>query len=827
MLDTAGSKKPIGEEIIQFFFKLPRLFSLSEWFARLMRLPRIRGEETKPGLVLIQIDGLSRKQLNKAFADKKAPFLKGLIENNFYRLHDHYPGLPASTPSVQGELFYGVKQIVPGFAFFDKESGKVFRMYESDAVLEIERRLVLQGQGLLEGGSSFSNIFRGGALESHFCVTSLGLSQLWKDVAPFNAVILALTHLPSMARIFALIVLEFIFGIFDFARGILKEENFIKEFQFIYVRALICILLRDLASMGAKIDIARGLPIIHLNLIGYDEVAHNRGPSSKAAYWSLQGIDRAIAKIYRDALHSPHRSYDVWIYSDHGQEDSVSYAVKHKKNVEDAVAEVLKGFDAAFDLLHIDKNVERLQRIGFLGFPFTKKNICAEHPSQCVSPGKKLVVTAFGPKGDIYLPRKMSKEEMRRFARELVAKAEIPVVMLPEEKGIVRVWTEQGEFTLPKDSKEILGDGHPNLAQLTQDLINLCHHPDAGGLTFMGFRPGHKPMTFPVEHGSHAGPGLEETNGFALLPIDVIPRKREQTYLTPTDLRFAVLRFLKRQPLKESKQYFKTVIKEKNKTVPGTLRVMTYNVHSCIGTDGKVSPERIARAIGRYEPDIVALQELDMGRKRTGGVDQPHLIAKELEMSYRFNPLVVVGQEQYGIALLSRYPMELIRAGRFEPVNTTNHKREPRGCIWADINIEGVKISFFNTHLGIFPRERIRHLNTLLGPEWLAHPDRHGPVILCGDLNSFPYSRLYLNISKVLRDAQKELDDHKPKATFFSHYPIARIDHVFVSPEFEVARVEVSRTDLDKIASDHLPLIVDLKINRTVEIVDEAKRKPD
>ncbi|MDZ4242655.1 MAG: peptide chain release factor 3 [Candidatus Omnitrophota bacterium] len=93
------------------------------------------------------------------------------------------------------------------------------------------------------------------------------------------------------------------------------------------------------------------------------------------------------------------------------------------------------------------------------------------------------------------------------------------------EPGRVRVWTEEGEFTLPQDAKKILGAGHPFLAPLTEDLVRVCHHPNAGDFTIMGFKPDHKPMTFPVENGSHGGPGPEETNGFALLPIDIIPKR--------------------------------------------------------------------------------------------------------------------------------------------------------------------------------------------------------------------------------------------------------------------------------------------------------------
>jgi endonuclease/exonuclease/phosphatase family metal-dependent hydrolase len=446
-----------------------------------------------------------------------------------------------------------------------------------------------------------------------------------------------------------------------------------------------------------------------------------------------------------------------------------------------------------------------------LGLSSVEKIISNSSLVQGNSLENKLVVTAIGPMGNIYLPRKMSKEDIHRFARKLVDKAKISVLMLPQEQGQVRVWAEEGEFTLPQDAKKILGEDHPFLTQVTEDLIRVCHHPNAGDLTFMGFKPGHKPMTFPVENGSHAGPGPEETNSFALLPSDIVPRQREQAYLTPTDLRAAAMRFLKRPLSPELNKYSEIFISRKPGAVPETIRIMTYNVHSCIGTDSKISPERIARVIRRHEPDIVALQELDMSKQRTQGVDQPHIIAKQLEMMYHFYPSIQVEEEQYGNAVLSSYPMELIRAGRL-PSITRNLIVEPRGAIWTVINIAGTKINFFNTHLGLFSIEGIYQTKALLGSEWLAHPACLGPVILCGDFNALPNSQLCRNIKKVFRDAQEELDNHSPKSTWFSHYPIGRIDHVFVSPEIEVAHVEVSRTGLDKIASDHLSLIVDIKL---------------
>lgn len=811
IIGTTNLKLPEKAKKKNFFLNLPRVLSLNEWAAKLLRLPLVQGAETAPGLVFIQIDGLSSTQLNKAFARKKMPFLNGLFQKKYYRLYAHFPGLPSSTPSVQAELFYGIKQIVPAFAFLDKEKNKIFRMYDSEAVLEIEKRLSKQGQGLLEGGSSYANIFSGGAEESHFCATSLGWSKIWKDVNLINFVVLSLTHFFSVARLCVLIAWEMILGFIDFGRGILKKENFQKEFNFIYLRTLICILLRDLVAIGAQIDIARGLPIIHLNFSGYDELAHNRGPSSRSAYWSLRGIDHAIEKIYRKAVHSPRRSYDVWIYSDHGQEDAVSYTMKYKRSVKDAIAEIFKDYDQTSGVFNVmDENGEQLQRARFFGISFIEKflNNAIERDN---SPADKLIVTAIGPTGNIYLPQVMSLEQKQRFAKELVIRAKIPVVILPQEKGKVSFWTEEGEFTLPEDAEKLLGEKHPFLKPLTEDLIRVCNHPNAGDFTFLGFKAGDKPITFPHEHGAHAGPGTEETNGFALFPIDIIPRQRERKYLTPMDLRCAALRFLKRPIPQDVRQYSETFIPKKLDLDPQTIRIMTYNVHSCIGMDGKISPNRIARVIGRHEPDIVALQELDMGRRRTGGVDQPQLIAKELEMICHFHPSMIVDGGHYGNAVLSRYPIELIRAGRF-PDSLRISRAEPRGVLWTVISIKGIRINFLNTHLGFFPPEGMRQTKTLLGLEWIAHPACEGPTILCGDFNALPDSRICRNIKEVLRDAQEELEHHSPKGTWSSHYPFRRIDHIFVSPEIEVTNVEVSRTDIDKISSDHLPLIIDIKI---------------
>ena len=93
-----------------------------------------------------------------------------------------------------------------------------------------------------------------------------------------------------------------------------------------------------------------------------------------------------------------------------------------------------------------------------------------------------------------------------------------------------------------------------------------------------------------------------------------------------------------------------------------TFRLMTYNVHRCVGTDRKLDVERVAEVIAAERPDVVALQELDVGRARTQSVDQAHRLAELLKMSFHFHPAMAVEEELYGDAILTALPERRIKA---------------------------------------------------------------------------------------------------------------------------------------------------------------------
>jgi endonuclease/exonuclease/phosphatase family metal-dependent hydrolase len=240
-------------------------------------------------------------------------------------------------------------------------------------------------------------------------------------------------------------------------------------------------------------------------------------------------------------------------------------------------------------------------------------------------------------------------------------------------------------------------------------------------------------------------------------------------------------------------------------------RIVTYNVHRCVGTDGRLSPKRIADVLAECEPDIVALQELDVMRARTGLVDQAHEIAFDLEMDLQFHPAFKVTEEAYGDAILTSYPLRLVKAGPLPGLKLLP-KLEPRGALWVAIDVGGIELQVLNTHLGLLGRERMAQVEALLGPGWLGGSRAQGPLVLLGDFNMLSRSRAYRRLAARFTDAALTPGVARPGPTFPTRYPALRIDHVFVTPPVKVRRMEVPRTALSRLASDHLPLVMDFEI---------------
>lgn len=774
------------------------------WLARALGLSAQTPESQEPGLVLIQIDGLSHTALRQAIARGEMPFLKRLATEEGYQTKHHYSGIPSSTPAVQGELFYGVKQCVPAFKYFDSQSKKVFIFFDPADASKVEKRLADGNPGLLQGGSSYGNVFSGGAAEAHFCVAGMNARSYWKAFSPYSYLVGIFFNPRSLLRAFLKVGYDLIRTAGECARGILNWHDLAEEIVTIPVRVFVSIFLHDFITLGCRIDIARGLPIIAVNFFAFDEFAHRYGASGFLTKRALAAIDRSIRKIWTAANRSLARDYEVWIYSDHGQENTLPYRLATGIPVENAIDEI-------FHELTPDQSVagemlfeERASRGGDWTQPWHKERKKMNVKTRKLHSG--VIVTAQGPLGFVYPPREMTEDEKETVAANMVRKARIPMVLAKAAEGKVSVWTEAGKFSLPEDGARVFGEDHPYLAEVSREMAQLCRGSESGTFVISGWRPNGKQISFPLEWASHGGPGRNETDGFVLLPWDAtVPSLEKLKFLRPTDLREGIKHFLD-QGKRES---FYRVFVDKPKERP--FRILSYNVHRCVGMDRKLSPARIAKVIARYSPDVVAMQELEHYGDKPGRIHQPEKIAKLLDMTYHFHPATRIEEEHFGEAILSRHPMRRVRGGALPGIRPTLPFIEPRGALWVEVDYYGKKIQLVTSHLSILKWECEMQVAELLGENWLGHEAcQRGPTVFCGDMNTLPFWKASSQMKRKLRDVFGKKSASKSSGTFLSTVPLIRIDYIYVSPDVQVVEARTPRTALERIASDHLPVIADL-----------------
>ncbi len=232
-----------------------------------------------------------------------------------------------------------------------------------------------------------------------------------------------------------------------------------------------------------------------------------------------------------------------------------------------------------------------------------------------------------------------------------------------------------------------------------------------------------------------------------------------------------------------------------------------------MGPDGALAVARIAEVIAAENPDVVALQELDVLRRRTKTVDQAHRLAELLKMKFHFHPAMAVEEELYGDAILTALPERRIKAQGL-PLYRRVPGLEPRGALWVEVMVGDTPVQIINTHLGLIPQEQKRQAAALLGEAWMTSDAWTAPGVLLGDFNASPYSATYRMLHAALRDAQTPSGTwlRPATATFPSSFPFMRIDHVFLTKGLETLAVRSPYDSRARVASDHLPLVVDLQV---------------
>lgn len=235
-------------------------------------------------------------------------------------------------------------------------------------------------------------------------------------------------------------------------------------------------------------------------------------------------------------------------------------------------------------------------------------------------------------------------------------------------------------------------------------------------------------------------------------------------------------------------------------THSGTLRVMTYNVRSCRGFDGRLRPDRILSVVESAAPEVVALQELDVGQSRSHLLDQAAFLAEGLRMDFHFVAARACHGGHYGNAILSKMPIVDYRSAALPQLDSAC---EPRAVQRVRLEARFGLLDVVNVHLGLSRQERRLQVEKLFADLWLSIPEGAKYLLLCGDLNASPGSFVYRRLAAPFRDAQAR----RARPTFPALFPLFRIDHIFVDPGIHVRSSEVVTSPLSRIASDHRPLI--------------------
>jgi endonuclease/exonuclease/phosphatase family metal-dependent hydrolase len=243
---------------------------------------------------------------------------------------------------------------------------------------------------------------------------------------------------------------------------------------------------------------------------------------------------------------------------------------------------------------------------------------------------------------------------------------------------------------------------------------------------------------------------------------------------------------------------------------PRTIRVVTYNVHKCVGLDRRERPERIAAVLRETDADIIALQEVvsveDNARRE---LHQARFIASELGCDFRIGENRRHKGGAYGNVILTRLPVEDCRNH-----DITWRRREPRGCLRVDLRLGGPDaplLHVFNVHLGTAFVERRYQGRTLTGEGILRSSDLRGPRVVLGDFNEWTRGLATRLLAEELESA--DIRHHlRRRSTYPGPLPFLHLDHVYHDPALELISLRLHRSRTALVASDHLPLVADFRI---------------
>jgi hypothetical protein len=505
------------------------------------------------GFVIVQVDGLAYDYLVEAIARGQAPRLQRLLGTGHYRLTRWRCGLPSTTPAVQAAMMFGDAFDIPGFRWYEKETGASVVCKLPRTAHSLQRRAGSGRQGILHGGSSYVSLMGGDATLSLLTLASLGNGHFLENVKGVGFLLLFLLSPLRVASVLVRFIGEYLRDaslrfISLFRPGYYARPRIISPF----LKVMVHVVFRELQTFAAYLDIHRGTPAIFTNYYGYDEVAHHFGADSPEAFRTLRGIDQQIGRLARQARLAERRCYNFYIMSDHGQTPAVSFERLYGQSLGQFIAQNIENSVSiderstgeqmteaqAHILLEELRDIEaRLRPAGARLFLAARRFVnerarLYDEAEWDLTRRNDVVVRASGSLAHIYF-------NVNRRSLDLSNLALLYPHLLPsllEHPGIGWIVGRQGnqtvvmnrQGTLTLGRREHVEGRHP-LAELAEpdwaasQLRKLAGYPHSGDLILLGAWRDGRVITFEDQVASHGGLGGPQDYPFLISPAHVAP----------------------------------------------------------------------------------------------------------------------------------------------------------------------------------------------------------------------------------------------------------------------------------------------------------------
>ena len=291
-----------------------------------------------PGVVFVQLDGVSHGVLRRALRSGDVPTLHRWLREGSHHLVEWETGWSSQTGVSQCGILHGSTADMPAFRWVDKSTGTVVVSNHPKCAAAIERAHS-DGNGLLaDNGSSYGNLFSGDAARSALTMSGAGRRKEGRTGAGyFGYFVRPGQATRTMVASFVEIGRERVAATRQRRRGV--EPRVERGWVYALLRTFTTVITRDVSVQGVMNDMCEGRRTIYVDMLGYDEVAHHSGPERVEALGVLRDLDRQLARIERVTRWTP-RPYKIVVLSDHGQTQGATFEQRTGYTLAELVAEL-------------------------------------------------------------------------------------------------------------------------------------------------------------------------------------------------------------------------------------------------------------------------------------------------------------------------------------------------------------------------------------------------------------------------------------------------------------------------------------------------------